>query len=251
MEILQDHASCQDCHASYPMVHGEVLDFAPLEGFRDPAGHAYTYSYSSRIYELWRKSRFMKRFTGISYEKEREVLVSQLNLGPGLSILDVGCGTGLFSRQIARQVSPGEVWGLDYSYHQLRQAVLLKKKEEIPNLRFLHARATPLPLRDGTVDRVCTVGAMQFFGDPSAVFLEARRVLTPGGVFVGMNYLSASYVRPKSWLMRQAQRVAEGRGDHFFSRDELMGLARNAGFEVSHYEEWGISFVVAVRYSGS
>jgi ubiquinone/menaquinone biosynthesis C-methylase UbiE len=241
----RDAFECASCASSYPVIMGEVCDSFPVQGGRDSASHSYTYSYSSRFYEKARTGWMMKLTTGISYQEEKELVFKMVKPEPGQNLLDIGCGTGIFSRQFSRVVDPGEVWGLDFSYSQLRTAVRLKAEEKITNLHLVHGKAMNLPFADESFDRAVTTGAMQFFGGTGDFFREVRRVLRPGGIFVALNYLDPGYIRGKTWLLRRVQRVALRHGDHLFSKDELLGYAGEAGFAGIDYIESGITFVIS------
>jgi ubiquinone/menaquinone biosynthesis C-methylase UbiE len=243
----QEEIECEGCGVSYPIIFGEVADFCPLPGLADPQGHAYTYSYSSRLYESWRKSSLMKLSAGISFNEEKRLLLDRLELEDGLKILDVGCGTGLFCREIAKLSPSSKVWGLDYSYSQLRRALAYKKKENLVNLHFVHGPAVKLPFADGSFNRALTTGAMHFFGDFQAFFKEVYRVLAPGGIFTAESYISYDYKPAESWIMRRIQKRVQKAGVHFFSREEAVGLASGAGFDEVGYFEKGIAFFLTAR----
>jgi ubiquinone/menaquinone biosynthesis C-methylase UbiE len=247
METGPSRVFCRGCGRQYPVVFGEVPDFAPLEGFRDATNHSYTYSYSSRFYELGRKSFLMELSTGIPYKKEESLLIEKLELGDGMSALDIGCGTGIFSRRFAALCPASEIFGLDYSYSQLRQAVVYRKKERISNLHFIHGQAAVLPFAGAMFDRVITVGAMQFFGPIESFFKETFRVLKPGGLFVALNYLDLQYKKSKLPLALMSQKAAEKHGDHLFSKDKITAAAGGASFRDIDYFEKDITFILKAR----
>lgn len=247
LDVSGKRVACLECGREYVVHFGEVPDFAPVEGFHDSAAHSYTYSYSSRFYESVRRSVIMKLTTGVSFEEETKLLFDCLGLQDGIRILDVACGTGIFSRQFATKFNSIEAWGLDYSYSQLRRAVAYRKQARISNLKFVHGLATKLPFPSGGFDRVATVGAMQFFGDFQLFFNEAFRVLKPGGILVAMNYLDLNYKPSEHGIVRRVQGVAARRGDHFFSKPEVLEYAAKAGFVDTRYEERDIVFALAVN----
>jgi len=59
------------------------------------------------------------------------------HLRPGMSVLDVGCGPGTITADLARQVDPGEVVGLDASAEVVAQAADHAARAGVPNLLSL------------------------------------------------------------------------------------------------------------------
>ena len=92
--------------------------------------------------------------------------------------LDLGCGTGYFSRVLAENFPQGHGVALDIAEGMLRHARPLGGAEY-----FVAGDAERLPLRDGSCDLVFSSLAVQWCGDFASVLSEARRVLQPRGVF--------------------------------------------------------------------
>jgi len=92
--------------------------------------------------------------------------------------LDLGSGTGYFSRQLARQLPGSEGIALDIAEGMLRHARPSGGAEH-----FVAADAERLPLQDESVGLIFSSLAVQWCADFAAVLSEAHRVLQPGGVF--------------------------------------------------------------------
>ncbi len=103
------------------------------------------------------------------------------HLEPGAQLLDVGCGPGNITADLARLVSPGEVVGIDASADVVARATA-SVPEESTNLRFEVADTYSLPWDDGTFDVVHAHQVLQHLTDPVAALREMRRVLRPGGL---------------------------------------------------------------------
>jgi len=92
--------------------------------------------------------------------------------------LDLGSGTGYFSRVLAQRFPHSEGLALDIAEGMLRHARPLGGADH-----YVAGDAENLPLRDASVDLVFSSLAVQWCSDFASVLSEARRVLTPGGVF--------------------------------------------------------------------
>lgn len=100
------------------------------------------------------------------------------HLRPGQDLLDVGCGPGTITGDLARVVAPGRVVGADASAEVLQRA---RATGAAANLTFEVADAYRLPFGDATFDVAHAHQVLQHVSDPVAVLAEMRRVLRPGG----------------------------------------------------------------------
>jgi SAM-dependent methyltransferase len=104
------------------------------------------------------------------------------SLAPGMALLDVGCGPGTISVDLADLVAPGEVVGLDAEARVLDEARALAAERGAGNTRFVVGDAYALPFPDGTFDVVHAHQVLQHLTDPVAALREMRRVAGPGGL---------------------------------------------------------------------
>ncbi|WP_019147585.1 methyltransferase domain-containing protein [Timonella senegalensis] len=103
-------------------------------------------------------------------------------LNAGQSLLDIGCGPGTLTVDLARNVAPGLVVGVDAADEVLEDARQHARDEGVTNVEFQHANAYKLPFDDGSFDVVHAHQVLQHLSDPVAAILEMRRVVKPGGV---------------------------------------------------------------------
>lgn len=101
------------------------------------------------------------------------------SLQPGMTVLDVGCGPGTITADLAELVAPGEVRGLDYSADVIAKA---STDHQRPNLSFAQGDIYALDAADGAYDVVFAHQVLQHLSDPVAALREMRRVARPGGV---------------------------------------------------------------------
>jgi SAM-dependent methyltransferase len=98
----------------------------------------------------------------------------------GESVLDIGCGGGTTTLELARAVAPdGDVVGVDLSAAVLGFAKRAAKGCE--RVRFLQADAQVFPFEAATFDAAFSRFGVMFFTDPTAAFGNVRRALKPHG----------------------------------------------------------------------
>jgi len=107
-----------------------------------------------------------------------ELLARLPNASPPSRWLDLGCGTGHFSRALAERFPDAEGLALDIAEGMLRHARPLGGAGN-----FVAGDAERLPLQTQRCDLLFSSLAVQWCADFAAVLAEARRVLKPGGVF--------------------------------------------------------------------
>lgn len=103
-------------------------------------------------------------------------LVAAARIEPGQKVLDVACGTGVLTREVARQVGrSGFVAGVDANPGMLAVAARTS-----PDIEWRQASAEALPYHDNHFDAVVCQFGLMFF-DQQAALREMMRVLAPGG----------------------------------------------------------------------
>lgn len=108
------------------------------------------------------------------------VMLAASELKAGDDFLDVGCGTGVLTREAAGVVGAnGRAVGLDLSESMLGVA-----RKQAPTARFQQGNATALPFEDASFDVVCGAFMLMFVPEPAAAVKEMWRVLRPGGRLV-------------------------------------------------------------------
>ncbi|MFP5322180.1 MAG: methyltransferase domain-containing protein [Acidimicrobiia bacterium] len=102
------------------------------------------------------------------------------HLRPGLSILDVGCGPGTITADLARRVAPGEVLGIDRGADVV--ALAAEQHAGVPGLRFEEGDVYALAADDASFDVVHAHQVLQHLSDPVAALREMGRVCRADGL---------------------------------------------------------------------
>lgn len=119
-------------------------------------------------------------------------------------ILDIGCGAGFLSNQLAR--SNYDVIGVDISQESLEVAA---RFDETKKAVYLYANAYHLPFIKESFDLVCAMDILEHVDNPTQLITEASRVLKPGGLFFfhtfNRNFLSyLTIIKGVDWFVNNA-----------------------------------------------
>lgn len=102
----------------------------------------------------------------------------------GMAVLDVGCGPGVVTGEIAKIIFPGEVVGLDQNADRLEHARKEFRKSRISNISFKHATCYKTELPDESFDLVWSRFLFEYLKKPLEALSEMKRVCRYGGKVV-------------------------------------------------------------------
>lgn len=122
----------------------------------------------------------LKFQAGTARQLEKHIL-QKAGLKSGMRVLDLACGPGIISCELARLAAPGQVTGLDLSPDLLVEARKAAQSEGIDNLSFQQGNVYELDLPDNEYDFVYARFLFQHLEQPEVALAEVRRVLKPGG----------------------------------------------------------------------
>jgi ubiquinone/menaquinone biosynthesis C-methylase UbiE len=105
-----------------------------------------------------------------------EHVLDAAGVGPGDSVLDIACGTGVLARAASDRVGGDRVVGVD-----VNEGMLAVARAAAPGIAWRRGPAETLPFGDHSFDRVVSQFGLIFFDDRSKAISEMLRVVTPEG----------------------------------------------------------------------
>ena len=171
-----------------------------------------------------------------------EHLRAAYGISPGDEVLDIGCGTGLTTREAARAAAPGRVVGVDVSEGMLERAREKTAAEQLDNVRY--------DLGDAQVHRfdpagfdvaISRFGAM-FFSDPAAAFANIAAALRPEArlvLLVWQRHDHNGWARAIDAALGDAAQPPQPGADPFSLGDAeaTAGILEGAGFDGIRFED--------------
>ncbi|HXE16678.1 MAG TPA: methyltransferase domain-containing protein [Stellaceae bacterium] len=119
--------------------------------------------------------RMLSRVAALLYEHAK--------IKPGETVLDIGCGLGPTTIELAKQAGPsGRAVGLDVSTNMI--ALARQRAAGIANIEFIAGDAATHNFAAPFADVLFSRFGVMFFGDPAAAFANLRKALKPGGRLV-------------------------------------------------------------------
>jgi SAM-dependent methyltransferase len=155
------------------------------------------------------------------------------HLRPGQDLLDVGCGPGTITVDLARRVAPGTTLGIDRAEEIVAQAAGIPTVD-VP-VRFAAGDVYGLQLDDASFDVVHAHQVLQHLSDPVTALTEMRRVLRPGGILAVRDSDYGAFVWAPAdplldrWLDLYHRITARNQGEADAGR-HLPAWVRAAGF---------------------
>ena len=147
-------------------------------------------------------------------QREVALLLEKLEAHAGESLLDVGCGTGFFTRALASAID-GPVTGVDINPEWLAYA----RSQNVANVSYEVADARALPYAAGSFDLVVSITALCFIEEESAAVSEMLRVSRRRVAIGLLNRRSLLWL----WKGRNGGRGAY-RGAHWHTASEAAAL---------------------------
>jgi SAM-dependent methyltransferase len=177
-----------------------------------------------------------------SVENSAAYLLPELRAGR--SVLDVGCGPGTITLDLARRVAPATVVGIDTSADVLDGPRRMAARAAL-DVRFEVADIYRLDIPDGSFDVVHAHQVLQHVPDPVEALRSMRRVCAPGGVVAARDadYAAMTWYPRVPELDRWLElyrRIARANGGEPDAGRRLLGWAQVAGVRGGPAECFGL-----------
>jgi SAM-dependent methyltransferase len=176
------------------------------------------------FFDLWSLFYDASLVQWLTYRPVHDRLLAALQTAGAQRVLDVGCGTGILTDRIRRELPTARVSACDFSHGMLRRAHARNR-----DLGWVRCDALRLPFRAASFDAIVSSESFHWFPDQARALREFCRVLEPGG------RLFAALVNPPAQLVSRAiwagSRLV---GEPFYwpTRDRMRDEVEAAGFEL-------------------
>lgn len=150
------------------------------------------YNTHSKFYDLTRKFFLFNRKKAIKL----------LNAQKQDKIIDLACGTGLNIPLLLKNISPGNILGIDYS-----EAMLKKAREKYPNIKFIKGDVSTYKFPK-KIDKIISSYSISMIDDWEKTILNAKNSLKDNGTFVILDFykwkgaIKPFYPLFKFWLKK-------------------------------------------------
>lgn len=170
-------------------------------------------------------------YQGSDVSRRRRMALDALYLSEGDTVVDIGCGNGLLTEEIARAVgTTGHVIGVDPSKDM--RAPASARCEVFQTVQIRDGLADALPVQDADADKAVAVQVLEYLPDIPAAVGEVFRILRPGGRFVAVD----TGFKTLDWFSDDGGRMSRvlSAWDHHYIEARTAGLwpslTRDAGF---------------------
>ena len=227
-ELTEDGASLRCPRSGREFrLEGGVLDLLG-EGFeKTPAQKPLDTAVISWAYDQLR-GRLAWVFGLPPFEREVADVLERLDVKTGNVVLDVACGHGNFTVELARRVGPdGLVIGVDIAGAMLRRAAMHVRAEGLRNVLLVRGDAMRLPIADRCLEKINCSGGLHGIPDLRLALAEFARVSREGARLCASGFATATRDR----LAGLKRRARERFDMHFVQMAWLRGELERAGYE--------------------
>ncbi|MGH0037473.1 MAG: class I SAM-dependent methyltransferase [Myxococcota bacterium] len=176
------------------------------------------------FFDLWSGFYDLGFVQRMTYRPVHDAVCRALREEAPAALLDIGCGTGLLTERLCRELPDSRIVGCDFSLGMLGQA----RRREVP-VRWVRGNAMELPFADGSFAAATSTDSFHWFPDQGEAAAELFRVLEPRG------RLLLAVATPPLEVLSEVTRLGSrvlGEPLVWPTRSRLDAMLRRVGFEV-------------------
>jgi ubiquinone/menaquinone biosynthesis C-methylase UbiE len=165
-----------------------------------------------------------------------EAILTNIGVKPGITFVDVGCGTGFFTIPAAQMIGDsGKVFAMDINADFITRLQERANIEHINNLSVSVGRAEDLVLCDQCADIVFFGIVLHDFQDTAKVLENAKKMVKAGGILVNLDW------KKKPMDFGPPLKIR-------FDEQTATGLIKSAGFNIESIEDSGpYHYIITAR----
>ena len=180
------------------------------------------------------------------YLKNRKKIVLSMFDFRKSKVLEVGCGTGIFSVEILKRGN--KLWGIDISPKMIKEA---KKKVKNEGLKavFSTGDICNLKFQNNFFDTVVVIGVMSYIEEDDKAFSELSRVLKKGGILIitvgnkySPDYLSRKFFNFFLKHLKSNKLIFQNIQTKAYSQREINQILEENNFDVIDYANYNYKF---------
>ncbi|WP_010586936.1 class I SAM-dependent methyltransferase [Schlesneria paludicola] len=175
-----------------------------------------------------------------SEEASNRLVIETAGITPNDTVLDVACGPGLITCEIAAIAR--RVTGIDLTPAMIEQAEKRQSSKGLANMDWRIGDVTVLPFDDASFSSVVTRYSFHHLLDPKAVLAEMVRVCQPGGKVTVVDMFTSSPEQADA--LNQVERLRDPSHVRALGADELVQLFEDAGLKNVRTEYYKVEMQV-------
>ena len=144
-----------------------------------------------------------EKMTGVWSQIVGKEFIEWLNTAGGLNWIDIGCGSGAFTAQVAELCFPSHLLGIEPSEAQIGFA---RKRPMAHQVTFQTGDATALACDSSSFDVATMALVLYFLPDPALGVNEMKRVVTPRGIIATYDWDVPGGGLPHEWLHKELRK---------------------------------------------
>ena len=136
---------------------------------------------------------------------QRQTIIKEMGIKPGMTVADIGAGTGLFTRILAPIVGKkGKVYAVDIAKSFVEHSVKSAKEQGWSNVEGIVCDAEDAKLPAASVDLVFICATYHHFEFPSKTMTSILKALRPGGKVVVVDFERIEG-KSREWLLKHVR----------------------------------------------